>query len=98
MRHCNRLVSIQLFRTNFLIDGWFIISKSVNHVFDHGFKCRLGSSIVTDKSECAAKFRFASVERKRTSNNPEAVGRNSSPCNNQRSHSLVQAPPDQNYS
>ena len=46
---------------DFLIDSWCSISKSVNHISDHGFKCPPGSVISTDTSENVAKFRFALV-------------------------------------
>ena len=38
-------------------------SKSVNHISDHDFKCLLESVISTDKSQCVAKFHFASASR-----------------------------------
>ena len=38
-------------------------SKSVNRVSYYGFKCLSGSLSSTDKSECVAKFRFASALR-----------------------------------
>ena len=44
------------------MDSWCAISKSVNHIYDHGFKRRSVSfSIRTVKSQCVAKFRFASI-------------------------------------
>ena len=49
------------FSNKLLIDWWFSISKSVNRFSDHGFECVLGSVISIDKSECVAKFLFASV-------------------------------------
>ena len=41
--------------SNYLLIGWWCnISKSVNHIIDHYFKCLFGSVISTDKSECVA--------------------------------------------
>ena len=58
------LVAIRLFRTNKrLIHSWRTNAKSVNHISNHDFKCLSGSLIPTDMSECAAKFRFASVTK-----------------------------------
>ena len=52
----NLTLSIKL-----MIDSWCSNSKIVNLISDHGFKCLLGSTISTDKTEYVAKFRFASV-------------------------------------
>ena len=43
-----------------MIDSWCSSGKSFN-LFYHGFKCFSGSLISTDKSECVAKFCFASA-------------------------------------
>ena len=42
-----------------LFESWCIISKSVNHFFDHDSKCHSGSLISSDSSECVAKIPFA---------------------------------------
>ena len=54
-------VSIWLFRTNSWLTPRVVFPKVSITVSDHGFKCFLGSVISSDKSECVAKFRFASV-------------------------------------
>ena len=60
-----RLCDKNLFQFNFFEQTFNCrccsISKSVNNVSDHGFKCLLVSVISTDKSTCAAQYRFASV-------------------------------------
>ena len=43
-----------------LFESWCIISKSVNHLFDHDSKWPSGSLISSDSSECVAKIPFAS--------------------------------------
>ena len=42
------------------IDSCCSISKSVNHISDHGLKCLSACIISTGKSECVTKFWFAS--------------------------------------
>ena len=54
--------SIALFSKN-LIDSWCSFSQNVNHVSGHGYKCLLRSVVSNDKSECVAKFHFASVSK-----------------------------------
>ena len=49
------------FLNKLLIDSSSSIPKSVNQISDHDFKCLSGSLISTEKSECVAKFHFASV-------------------------------------
>ena len=49
------------FSNKHLVDRCCSISRSVNHVSDHGFECLLGSMVSTDGSGYAAKFCFASV-------------------------------------
>ena len=49
------------FSSKRLIDSWCAHSKSVNQISDHAFKCFSVSLISSVKSECVAKFRFASV-------------------------------------
>ena len=46
------------FSNKLLIDNWLRISKNVNHISDHGFKCLLGSVISTDKSYSKVPLRL----------------------------------------
>ena len=49
------------FTNKSLINSWCSTSNRVIETSDHSFKCLFGYAISTNKSECAAKFRFASV-------------------------------------
>ena len=37
-----------------------VVFLNFNHISDHSFKCLLGS-VISNKTECVANFRFASV-------------------------------------
>ena len=63
LRHCDWYFFLNLTSADKLLidDRWWNNSKCVNHILNHGFLKILVPSIPTDKSDCVAIFRFASV-------------------------------------